>query len=318
MSKSQGPRRILRWIGTVLAGLLTVVALLYICFYVLINMALNRTDMNAKQKTATSKDGTIIAYEQTGAGPVVVLVAGALADRSGARRLAKHLAGHFTVINYDRRGRGQSTDTQPYAAEREVEDIEALIEANGGSASVFGTSSGAALALEAGSQLGGKVSSLFLHEPPFIVDDSRPPMPEDLTKQINGLVLAGRRDDAVKLFFSKGMGIPNFAVTLMRWLMPGWSKMRGMAHTMPYDLAILAGTQTGKPLPAKRWISTTAPTLVAVGSKSEPFFHNGAKAVAGMLPHAQYRSLEGLDHSAVLMAPQALATEIERFFLKQE
>src|SRR5207244_9342515 len=102
-------------------------------FLYVANRALNRTDIDAKQKTVTSKDGTLVAFEQTGAGPVVILLTGALADRSGTRWLAKHLAEHFTVINYDRRGRGKSTDTQPYAVEREVEDIEALIDATGGS-----------------------------------------------------------------------------------------------------------------------------------------------------------------------------------------
>ena len=210
-------------------------------FLYVANRALNRTDIDAKQKTVTSKDGTLVAFEQTGAGPVVILVTGALADRSGTRWLAKHLAEHFTVINYDRRGRGKSTDTQPYAVEREVEDIEALIDATGGSAFVFGVSSGAVLALEAASELGGKVQKLFLYEPPFIVDDSRPPMPADFGNQITEMVSEGHPSDAVKLFFTKGMGNPPFAVTIMRLLMPGWSKMTGTAHTLRYDLAILSG-----------------------------------------------------------------------------
>lgn len=185
--------------------------------------------MDTTQKAATSKDGTSIAFEQSGTGPVVVIVAAALADRSGTARLAKHLAPHFTVINYDRRGRGKSTDTQPYASEREVEDIEALIDASGGSAFVFGSSSGSVLALEAASKLGSKIPKLFMYEPPFIIDNSHPPMPDDFIKQVTELVSAGHRNDAVKLFFTKGMGIPAFAVTLMRLLMPGWSKMAGMA-----------------------------------------------------------------------------------------
>jgi pimeloyl-ACP methyl ester carboxylesterase len=310
MSETHRPRSILRRIGAALAALLAVI--LSIVIYMVLHI--EGDAMGSVQKTVTSKDGTVIAYEQTGSGPVVILVAAALADRSGTRRLANRLAEHFTVINYDRRGRGKSTDTEPYAVEREVEDIEALIDASGGSAFVFGSSSGSVLALEAGNKISGKVRKLFLYEPPLIVDGSRPPMPADFTQQITALVSAGRRNDAVKLFFTKGMGIPNFAVTMMRLLMPGWSKMAGMAHTLPYDLAILAGTQTGKPVPAQRWASTTAPTLVMVGSKSEVFFHNGAKALAGILPNAQYRSLEGRDHSAVLLAPQAIATAVEQFF----
>ena len=122
-----------------------------------------------------------------------------------------------------------STDTPPYAVGREVEDLEALIDAAGGSAYVFGSSSGAVLALEAASRLGHKVKGLFAYEPPFIIDDSRPPMPDDFAQQIDSLVAAGRRNDAVKLFFHKGMGIPAVFVTLMRLLMPGWSKMASMA-----------------------------------------------------------------------------------------
>ena len=233
MSETRRPRRILRRIigGVLIAGLLAIVIL-----YIAADMTLNRTAMDGMQKNVTSKDGTIIAYEQTGTGPVVILVAAALADRGDTRRLAKHLAEHFTVINYDRRGRGKSTDTRPYAVQREVEDIEALIDANGGPAFVFGSSSGSALALEAASKLGSKVKKLFMYEPPFIVDNSRPPIPSDFSSQVSELVSAGRRDDAVKLFFAKGIGIPNFAVTLMRLLMPGWSKMAGRAHTIPTTL----------------------------------------------------------------------------------
>jgi len=274
--------------------------------------------IQTKQKTVTSKDGTGIAFEERGAGPVVILVEPALSDRSGSAKLAKHLAGKFTVVSYDRRGRGKSTDTQPYASEREVEDIEALIDATGGSAFLFGSSSGSVLALEAANKLGGRVKQLFMYEPPFIIDDSRPPMPDDFINEVSALVSANRRNDAVRLFFTKAMGIPSFAVTLMRMLMPGWSKMASVAHTIPYDLTLLAGTQTGNELPSSRWAGTIAPTLVVVGSKSEAFFHTGAKALTNLLPDAQYRFLEGRDHSAVVMASKAIADEVEQFFLTQK
>jgi pimeloyl-ACP methyl ester carboxylesterase len=271
--------------------------------------------MKTAHKTVASKDGTTIAYEKYGSGPALVLVGAALSDHADAAKLAKRLARKFTVINYDRRGRGQSSDTPPYAVEREVEDIAALIDAAGGAAFLFGSSSGAVLALEAGSRLGAKVRGLFLYEPPFIVDSSRPPMPADLVEEIESLVTANRRSEAVGRFFRKGMGIPAIFVTMMRWLMPGWSKAAGMAHTLPYDFAVLAGTQSGEPLPAQRWISTQAPTLIMVGSKSETFFHNGARALNDILPQAQYRALEGRDHSAVQMAPNAIALAVEGFFL---
>lgn len=265
-------------------------------------------------KTVTSKDGTTIAFEQSGSGPAILLVGAALSDHADAAKLAKLLSGKFTVVNYDRRGRGQSADTPPYAVEREVEDIEALIDTAGGSAYLFGSSSGAALALEAGSRLGDKVHGLYLYEPPFIVDDSRPPMPEDLVEQIDSLVAAGRRSDAVRLFFTKGMGIPAIFVTMMRWLMPGWSKAAGMAHTLRYDFAVLAGTQLGKPLPTGRWASNRAPTLVAVGSKSEAFFHKGAQALVEVLPDAQHRILKDQHHGSAVMSPKVIAEEMTEFF----
>ncbi len=311
MNRKDGRHRVFRRIGAAVAGLLAI-AILAIYYTAL---HIEGEAIGSVQKMTTSKDGTTIAYEQSGSGPVLVLVSAALADRGGTRRLANHLSKHFTVINYDRRGRGSSTDTQPYAVDREVEDIAALIDASGGSALLFGSSSGAVLALEAASKLDGKVKKLFMYEPPFIVDNSRPPMPDDLGDQVTELALAGRRSDSVRLFFTKGMGIPNFAVTVMRFV-PGWSKMIGMAHTLPYDLAIMAGTQSGKALPAGRWALTTAPTLVVVGSRSEAFFHHGAQALVGILPNAWYRSLDGGNHGSVLLAPTSIAAAAEHFFLE--
>jgi pimeloyl-ACP methyl ester carboxylesterase len=264
-------------------------------------------------KTVTSKDDTTIAFDQSGAGPVVILVDSALADRSAGVKLAKLLARKFTVINYDRRGRGDSGDTPPYAVEREVEDIEALIDQAGGSAFVFGSSSGAALALESANKLSSKIKKQALYEPPFIVDDSRPPMRDDMAQLITELVAKDRRSDAVKLFFSEGMGIPAFFVTLMRF-MPGWAKSTAMAHTLPYDFMILKGTQTGKPLPSDRWTSVAAPTLVLTGGKSEAFFHKGAQALVKVLPNAQHRILKDQHHGSAVMSPQVIASEITEFF----
>jgi pimeloyl-ACP methyl ester carboxylesterase len=279
-----------------------------------------RIEMNEQviieQKTVVSADGTIIAYEQSGAGPAIVLVSAALSDRADAVKLAKRLARSFTVINYDRRGRGKSTDTPPYAAAREIDDVEALLEAVG-PAYLFGSSSGAVLALDAANRLGSRVRGLFLYEPPLIVDNSRPPMPDDFAGRVRRLVDAGRNSDAVRLFFTQGMGIPGLFVTLMRWLMPGWSKMAGMAHTLEYDLALTQGVQTGQPLPAGRWAQVQARTLVMAGEKSETFFHTGAQALAGLLPAAEYRPLPGRDHGAILSAPQDLAAALEGFFLAE-
>ena len=303
----------LRIIGIVLvAGI--VVAGLGIRFALARMLSTGGAPTDAIQKSVKSKDGTLIAYERMGAGPAVILVSAALADRDGARRLERQLESSFTVFNYDRRGRGKSSDVQPYAVEREVEDIEALINAAGQPVFLFGSSSGAVLALDAGSRYGARVRKLFLYEPPFIVDASHAPIPDSLQSEIGDRVAAGKRGDGVALFFRKGMGIPAPGVTFMRLLMPAWRDMAAIAQTAPYDLKILAGTQSGKPLPPDRWSRETPPAMVAVGAKSEAFFHNGAKALTGMLPAAQYRSLDGLDHSAVLMAPQALAAAIRQYF----
>jgi pimeloyl-ACP methyl ester carboxylesterase len=304
--------RALRITGSVLAGVIVVILGIRFAFGRMLSTG--GTPPDAIQRSATSKDGTTIGYEQTGKGPVVILVPAALVDRDGTRPLAKQLASFYTVVNYDRRGRGKSTNTEPYSVEREIEDVEALVDAGSGPVFLFGSSSGAVLALDAASRLGARVKKLFLYEPPFIVDDSRPPIPGTLIQEVAASVAANNRDEAVALFFTKGMGIPAAGVTFMRLLMPAWRDMANVAHTAPYDLTILAGTQSGKPLPAQRWAPTTSPGMVAVGAKSEPFFHSGAKALNGVLPASQYRSLDGLDHSAVLMAAKELAVAIREYF----
>src|SRR5688572_5943827 len=202
--------------------------------------------------TVTSKDGTTIACARSGKGPVVVLVAGALCDRSMNAGLASLLEQRFTVINFDRRGRGGSTDTPPHAVEREVEDIEALIDAAGGTAFLYGISSGAVLALEAASRLPTKVTRLVLYEPPFIVDDSRPPLPAEFARKLTELLAADRRGDAVAYFMTDAVGVPSEAVAGMRRA-PMWAGLEKVAHTLPYDLAVMGDTQAGKPLPRQRW-----------------------------------------------------------------
>ncbi len=261
-------------------------------------------------RKARSKDGTSIAYEQTGQGPPLILVDGALCYRASGPMapLAKLLAPHFTVFTYDRRGRGDSSDTRPYAVEREVEDIEALLKEAGDSAFVYGTSSGAALALEAGARLGG-IRKLALYEAPFIVDNSRPPQPADLNDRMSGLVASDRRGDAVKLFMQT-VGVPAFGIAMMR-MMPVWAKLTAVAHTLPYDFAILDDNWYGKPLPAARWASATMPTLVTAGGKSPAWIQNAMQALAGVLPNARHRTLERQNH---MVKPQVLAPVLEEFF----
>ena len=259
----------------------------------------------------TSKDGTRIAFDRSGDGPALILVGGALSDRSGGAPLAKLLAPRFIVFSYDRRGRGDSEDTPPYAVAREIEDIEALIDEAGGAAFVHGHSSGAVLALEAAAKLPAKVQKLSLYEPPFIIDDSRPPPPENFVRQINELIAANRRGDAVAFFMTEVVGMPAEAVAQMKSA-PTWPALEAVAHTLPYDIAVLGDNMAGKPLPTDRWTAATAPTLVMDGGASPAWIRNSARTFAGILPNAQHRTLEGQTHAA---APEVLAPEIERFFL---
>lgn len=262
-------------------------------------------------ETIISKDGTRIAYKQQGTGPALIMVSSAAADHQDASQLAEHLTDQFTVYNYDRRGRGQSTDTSPYDVEREVEDIEVLIEVAGGKACLFGNSSGAVLALEAANLLGDRVEKLYLYEPPFIINDSRKPVPADYVQQLNSLIDAGKRSDAVEYFASEALGIPGEFISYMK-ADPSWNKMESLAHTLAYDGLIMGTTQSGKPLPVSRWI-INAPTLIMTGENSEPLFHDAARALVELLPKAEIHTLAGQDHSAVLMAPDVLARALVDF-----
>lgn len=225
----------------------------------------------------------------------MVLVDGAMCYRGQGPMpaVARELASEFTVYTYDRRGRGDSGDTGPYSIEREIEDLDALIKEAGGSASVFGASSGAVLALEAANH-GLPVRKLALYEPPFIVDDTRTPTPDDFDEQVDTALAEGKPGEAVTLFM-KLVQVPAFAIVLMR-LLPVWPKLKRIAHTLPYDLAFVQDFQRGKPLPADRWTSITAPVLVADGGKSPAWIRNGAKGLADVLPTATYRTVPGQTH----------------------
>lgn len=259
--------------------------------------------------TVDSSDGTTIAFDRSGEGPPVILVDGAFMHRSfGQPKLAALLAEHFTVFTYDRRGRGDSGDTAPYAVEREVEDLQALIDQAGGSAYVYGISSGAALALEAAAR-GSAITKLALYEAPFIVDDGRPPVPGDIVAQLDATLAAGHRGDAVRLFLRQ-VGAPRIVIALMRF-MPAWSKLERVAHTLPYDMTIVAGNQAGKPLPAERWTGVTMPTLVVVGGKSPAWLHHGMHALANGIPNSHHHILDGQTHR---VKPKVLAPLLVQFF----
>jgi pimeloyl-ACP methyl ester carboxylesterase len=246
-------------------------------------------------KTVLSKDGTPIAFDRTGQGPPLILVDGALCYRASGPSgpLAALLAPHFSVFTYDRRGRGESGDSRSYAIEREVEDIEALIREAGGWAFVYGISSGAALALEAANRLSG-IQKLVCYEAPFIVDDTHSPLPEDYLPQLKGMIASDRRGDAVK-YFMKRVGVPGIFVALMP-LMPVWSKLKSVAHTLVYDITLVKDHERGQPLPPTQWDRAAMPTLVAAGGKSPAWMRNAMRALADTLPNANHRTLEGQTH----------------------
>lgn len=265
-------------------------------------------------KKILSKDGTTIAVDRIGSGPALVFVDGAMCYRTSgpSRPMAEPLAGHFTVFTYDRRGRGDSTDAAHYDVQREVEDLEAVIEDAGGRAVVFGVSSGAALALEAASR-GVAIQKLALYEAPFIVDASRPPLPDDFVSRLDAAIASGKNGEAVKMFM-KVVGVPAIFIMLMR-VMPVWSKLTAIAHTLRYDFAVVSPFQKGQPLPATRWNGATMPTLVMDGGKSPAWMRNAMRTLAGVLPNASYRTIEGQTH---MVKPKALAPPLIEFFQANE
>ena len=260
--------------------------------------------------TATSRDGTTIAFDRLGEGPALILVAGAFGNRSFPSPLPGMLAEHFTVIDYDRRGRNESGDAPAYEVAREVEDLEALIAEAGGSAFVFGMSSGGALALDAAAH-GLGIEGLALYEPPFIVDDSRPPLPEDYVTRLNELTSSGRRGDAVEYFMTQAVGMPSEAVAPMRE-MPMWPALEAVSHTLAYDGTIMGDTMSGRPSSLGRWASVAVPTLVMDGGASPAYQRNAVEALAEVLPRAQRCTLGGQTHD---VAPEALAPVLVEFFV---
>jgi pimeloyl-ACP methyl ester carboxylesterase len=257
----------------------------------------------------TSADGTAIVFERTGDGAPVIIVGGAFNDRHSATALAEVLAPTFTVYTYDRRGRGDSGFTEPYAVEREIEDLEAVIEAAGGSAALFGHSSGGALALETTAR-SLSVSKLAMYEPPYIVDDTRPPLPDDYVEHLEELTATGERREIVGYFMTQAVGMPAEMVEPMLDS-PMVADMERLAHTVSYDgRVMLRGSMHGQPLPAEWRDSVTVPTLVMDGGNSPDWAHSSCRSLVALLPDVCYRTLEGQDHAA---APDAIAPVLEDF-----
>ena len=257
----------------------------------------------------TSKDGTKIAYEKQGEGPAVILVAGALCARlswSGPH-LSKLLAPHFRVYNYDRRGRGDSGDTKPYAVAREVEDIEALIDEAGGSACLYGHSSGAALVLEAAIQLGPTIKNLALYDAPYHEEAADKQAFKDYIKQLREALAVDRRGDAVAAFMQY-VGMPTDQIEAMRQS-PSWPLLESIAPTLAYDHAYILGEDSS--VPTERAANVDVPTLVMNGGASYAFMYDTAQALSKAIPNAQFRTLEGQTHDVAL---EALAPVLVDFF----
>ena len=260
----------------------------------------------------TSADGTGIAYDRSGSGPAVVLVGGGFAVRSDPilAGLAQALSPRFTVFNYDRRGRGDSGDTPPYAVEREVEDLDALIREAGGRAFLFGASSGAGLALETAARSGG-ADKLALHEPPYDVDEAGSRIPADFVVHLDELIAQDRRSDAVAYFMTTGVGLAEEEVAQMR-AAPFWPGLEALAHTLSYDGRIVGFDLPDRSLPVERWKAIDVPVLVTGGGASPDRMRNVARAVAGALPDATFRSLPGQSHQ---LEPAAVVPLLRDFFL---
>jgi pimeloyl-ACP methyl ester carboxylesterase len=255
----------------------------------------------------TSRDGTPIAFERFGKGPALILVDGALCSRAFGPmpKLAPLLAPHFTVFVYDRRGRGESGDTQPYSKDRELEDIAALIQKAGEPALLLGLSSGAALALEAAAG-GLPVRKVAAFEPPYVEEGGRNGGAEHLPR-LERLVAAGDRGGAVKYFMRDMVGLPAPAVILMRLMPWVWRKLEAVAHTLPYDAAVMSGYR----VPAARFSTSAIPTLAIEGGKTDVRLREAVRAVASAVPGAQHRTLEGQTHN---VDPRVLAPAVIEFF----
>jgi hypothetical protein len=256
----------------------------------------------------TSKDGTTIGFDRLGDGPAVILISGGSVDRTSNAGLAANLASDFTAFNYDRRGRGDSGDTLPYAIEHEVEDIDAVVTAAGGSAYLYGSSSGAALGLIAADALGpDRITKLAMWEPPFFVDPSKGP-PTDHIQQYDTMIAEGRPGDAAEYFMSKVVGMPADFVAFAK-TQPWWANQVKIAHTLAYDARIMDDYS----LPLDRARRVSVPAIVLAGGASFPFLPETAKALVQVFPNGTLQILEGQSHD---VSPDALGPALKSFFAR--
>lgn len=253
---------------------------------------------------AESADGTLIAYERRGSGPALVLVGGALCTAASDAPLAELLAPHFSVFTYDRRGRGASGDTAPYAVRREIEDLAAVIGAAGGRAAVHGMSSGAALALRAAAA-GLPITQLSVYEPPFETDPVAAHDNTEYDGRMPALLAEGRRGDALAAFMA-ATRMTEETIAGLR-LLPVWSGMEALAHTLVYDHEVMGDGM----VPTGLLATVTARVMVVDGGASPVGMREAARAVATALPRGRHRTLTGQTHE---VAPHVLAPTLVRFF----
>jgi pimeloyl-ACP methyl ester carboxylesterase len=265
-----------------------------------------RSNKEQIMEYVTSKDGTSIACDKLGDGPPVILVCGGSVDRMSNAGLADVLASLFTVYNYDRRGRGDSGDTAPYAVEREIEDIAAVVEAAGGTAYLYGTSSGAALALEAARALPAMITRLALWEPPYIIEGTRALPPANTAQIYRDLVAQGKRGEAVEYFMLKVVGLPPDFAAFAR-TQPWWAGQEAIAHTLAYDAEVMADYG----LPTERAAAVQTPTIVLAGGASFPFIITTAEKLAEVMPNAQYQLLKDQQHN---VDPAVIGQALTAFF----
>jgi pimeloyl-ACP methyl ester carboxylesterase len=260
-----------------------------------------------------SPDGTSIGYETVGSGPPVVFVAGALQYRMidpPTGELARLLAADgFTVVTYDRRGRGESGDASSYDVVREVEDLQVVVAAVGETAQAFGMSSGGVLLLHA-LAAGLPITRVALYEPPFVVNDERPPLASTYGDDLDRLLADGRLSDAVALFMTEAAGVPADYIGVLR-AEPFWPAFEAVAPTLAYDARVMGQTMSGRPLEGSEWTNIAAPLLVLTGGDSPPHQQAASAALADLLPNARSMALAGQTH---MVAPEALAPALVDFF----
>jgi len=260
-------------------------------------------------KTVTSRDGTPLAFERLGHGPPVIAVCGAMCDRALMRPTAEALAKHFTVFNYDRRGRGDSGDTQSYTIGREIEDLDALITEAGGSAHVYGHSSGAGLALHAAAA-GLSISRLVLHDPPYTPDgdEEARQATREYGEELKTLLSEGRRGHAVELLFTT-VGMPREMVDGIRRT-PRWAELEAMAPTLAYDSEVMGDVGREGTIPVVLASGMTTPALVLTGGADHTWMTDVGRQLAAVCPQGRHRVLEGQEH---IVPPEVLVPVLTQF-----